>query len=388
MILAALALPFAVVAIVLLIQRLNVPAFLALMAVVVAYGIATEMTFQSIGKAFGLGFVAALEQTGLLVMAGALVGRLLIKRPLPGPAAAITGALAGLGGSASGALALLQPAGRAIGLALALLAAHALIAPSPLAVAAGSVVHADIATMAEIAVPVAIVAAAVAWWLFARGDTERGRLSLGWLAIAIPIALLIVQSIAQMPSEPLGKGGAREFYTGISKPLALAVLAIALALLLSRRWQPALLADTSWAPLLLTVGAAGGFARVLDETGMPELLAEYALDPRLGLLVPFLAAATVKTMQGNSLSAVLTASGMVEPMLPALGLDSPIGRALAAAAAGAGSIAICHVNDPFFWIATHMAGVTPARGLRLIGLGSAVVGATALLALWAVRLLL
>jgi len=388
MILAALALPFAVVAIVLLIQRLRVPAFLAVMAVVVVYGIATEMTFQSIGKAFGLGFVAALEQTGLLVMAGALVGRLLIKQPLPSPAAAIAGALAGLGGSASGALALLQPAGRAVGLALILLAAHALVAPSPLAVAAASVVHADIATMAWIAVPVAIVAAAVGWALFARGDGERGRLSLGWLAVAIPIALLIVQSFAQMPSEPLGKGGAREFYTGISKPLVLAVLAIALAILLSRRWQPSLLADTSWAPLLLTVGAAGGFARVLDETGMAELLAEYMLDPRLGLLVPFLAAATVKTMQGNSLSAVLTATGMVEPMLPALGLDSPTGRALAAAAAGAGSIAICHVNDPFFWIATHMAGVTPARGLRLIGLGSAVVALVALNLLALLRLVL
>ena len=388
MILAALVLPFAVVAIVLLIQRLRVPPFLALMVVVVAYGIATEMTFQSIGKAFGLGFVAALEQTGLLVMAGALVGRLLIKQPLPAPAAALAGALAGLGGSASGALALLQPAGRAAGLALILLAAHALVAPSPLAVAAASVVHADIATMAWIAVPVAIVAAAFTWWLFVRGDTEHGSLPLGWLAIAIPIALLIVQSIAQMPSEPLGKGGAREFYTGISKPLALAVLAIALALVLSRRWQPALLADTSWAPLLLTVGAAGGFARVLDETGMAELLAEYMLDPRLGLLVPFLAAATVKTMQGNSLSAVLTASGMVEPMLPALGLDSPTGRALAAAAVGAGSIAICHVNDPFFWIASHMAGVTPAKGLRLIGLGSSVVALVALGLLALLRLVL
>jgi GntP family gluconate:H+ symporter len=388
MILAALGLPLAVIAIVLLIQRFRVPAFLALMAVVVAYGIATQMTFQSIGKAFGLGFVAALEQAGLLVVAGALVGRLLIKQPLPGPAAAVAGALAGLGGSASGALALLQPAGRAVGLALSLLAVQALVAPSPLAVAAASVVHANIATMATIAAPVAIVAAAVAWSLFARGDRVPGGLSLGWLAIAAPIVLLVVQSIAQMPSEPLGKGGAREFYTGISKPLVLAVLAIALAVVLSRRWRPELLADTSWAPLLLAVGAAGGFARVLDETGMAELLAEYTLDPRLGLLAPFLAAATVKTLQGNSLSAVLTASGMVEPMLPALGLDSPTGRALAAAATGAGSIAICHVNDPFFWIATHMAGVSPGRGLRLIGLGSAAVAVTALLALAALRRLL
>ena len=74
MILAALLLPVAVVALVLLVQRFGVPVFLALMAVVAGYGIAADMTFQSIGKAFGLGFVTALEQAGLLVMAGALVG--------------------------------------------------------------------------------------------------------------------------------------------------------------------------------------------------------------------------------------------------------------------------------------------------------------------------
>ena len=77
--------------------------------------------------------------------------------------------------------------------------------------------------------------------------------------------------------------------------------------------------------MLLAVGAAGGLSRVFDETGMAELLAEHALHPRYGILTPFLAAAIVKTMQGNSLTAVLTASGMVEPMLPALGLDSAIG---------------------------------------------------------------
>src|SRR5205085_911458 len=179
---------------------------------------------------------------------------------------------------------LLQPAGRAIGLALTVLAVHALVAPSPLAVAAASVVKADIATMLWIAGPAAIVAAAVGWMLFARDDRAPGLLSIGWLAVPL----------------------------------------------------------------------------------------------RLGLLAPCLAAATVKTMQGNSLSAVLRASGMIEPMLPALGLDSATGRALAAASVGAGSIAICHVNDPFFWIAADMAGLTPARALRLVSLGSLAVAVAAL----------
>ena len=162
-------------------------------------------------------------------------------------------------------------------------------------------------------------------------------------------------------------------------------LAVTLAVVLARRWQPSALASRSWAPLLLAVGAAGGLGRVLDETGMAELLAEYALQPQFGLLTPFLAAAVVKTIQGNSLSAVLTATGMVEPMLPALGLDSEFGRALAAAAACAGSMAICHVNDPFFWIAAHMGGLTPTRALWIVSLGSLVMAVGALVVLAAVR---
>ncbi len=393
MILASLLLPIAVAAIVYLVQRVRLPVFLAIMATVVVYGIAADMTFQSVGKAFGLGFTTALEQTGLLVVAGALVGALLLRTPLGTGTSAAAGIVAGLGASASGGLALLQPAGqdaprRALGLALTLLAVAALLAPSPLAVAAASVMKANIRTEFMIAIPVAVVAVALGWWHVARqvpSKTTEGELSWAWLCIAIPLGLLVLQSIAQMPSEPLGKGGAREFYIGISKPLMLTALAITLAVVLARRWEPSALASRSWAPLLLAVGASGGLARVFDETGMSELLAEYALHPRYGVLTPFLAAAIVKTMQGNSLTAVLTASGMVEPMLPALGLDSASGRAIAAAAVGAGSMAICHVNDPFFWIAAHMGRLSPGRALYVISLGSAVMAIGALVMIAVIR---
>jgi GntP family gluconate:H+ symporter len=393
MLLASLLVPIAVVAIVLLTQRLRLPAFLAIMATVVVYGIAADMTFQSVGKAFGLGFTAALEQAGLLVVAGALVQALVLRQPLGTGTSAVVGALAGLGASAAGGLALLQPAGqdaprRALGLALTLLAVSSLVAPSPLAVAAASVMKASNATTLMVALPFAAIATLLGWWYVARqvpATKVPGWLDWTWLAVLIPIALLIVQSVAQMPSEPLGKGGAREFYIGISKPLMLAAVAITLGVLFAGRWQPSALAGRSWAPLLLAVGASGGLARVFDETGMAELLAEHALHPRFGVLTPFLAAAIVKTMQGNSLTAVLTASGMVEPMLPALGLDSTSGRALAAAAVGAGSMAICHVNDPFFWIAASMGRLTPGRALYVISLGSAVMAIGALVAIAAIK---
>lgn len=394
MLLDALILAVAVLAIAVLVDRLGLPIFLAIMATVAGYGYAADMNFQSIGKSFGLGFVAALEQAGLLVVAGTLVGRLLMYQTMPIPAAAVSGLLGGLGSSAAGTLAILQPAGdgaaqRTLLLVLGLLAVHALVMPSPLAVAAATVLQADLARMLPIAVLAALFAT-VAGWLYivlvVPPDAARGGFSLGWLVLGVVLTLVIVNAVAQMPTEPLGRTKVREYWTAISTPLMLTVLAVALALLLSGRWQRAALADTSWAPLLLAVGAAGGLARVLDETGFPELAAEQVLDPKYGLLAPFLAAATVKTMQGNSLSAVLTASGMVESMLPALGLDSAMGRVLAASAVGAGSIAVCHVNDPLFWIAAHMARLSTGRALLLVSVGSAVVALGALLLLSLVRL--
>ena len=393
MLLASLLVPIAVAAVVFLVQRLRLPAFLAVMAAVVVYGIAADMTFQSVSKAFGLGFTAALEQAGLPVVAGALVGALVLRQPLGTGTSAVAGALAGLGASATAGLALLQPAGqeaprRALGLALTLLAFAAMVAPSPLAVAASSVMKVPSSATLVIALPVAFIAALLGWWHVARQvppAAVAGRADWTWLAVAVPIALLILQSVAQMPSEPLGKGGAREFYIGISAPLMLAAITVTLGVLFAGRWQPSALAGRSWAPLLLAVGASGGLSRVFDETGMAELLAEHALHPRFGLLTPFLAAAIVKTMQGNSLTAVLTASGMVEPMLPALGLDSATGRSLAAVAIGAGSMAICHINDPFFWIAASMGRLTPGRGLIVISLGSIVMAAGVLVMLAVIK---
>src|SRR5258706_7511989 len=110
MILAAVLLPVAVVALLLLVERFGLPVFLAVMAVVAGYGIAANMTFQSIGKAFGLGFAASLEQTGLLVVARALAALLALQQPFPRPAAAISAVLTALGGTAARRLTALRAA--------------------------------------------------------------------------------------------------------------------------------------------------------------------------------------------------------------------------------------------------------------------------------------
>src|SRR5260370_22110584 len=166
------------------------------------------MPIQSAGKAFGLGFTAALEQVGLLVVAGALVQALVLRGPLGTGTSAVAGALAGLGQSATGGLALLQATGqqaprRALGLALTLLIFAALVAPSPLAVAAASVMKANIRTMAMIALPIAIVAAVAGWAHVAReipAAKADGPLGPGSLSLPRPHPRLILPAAALTPS--------------------------------------------------------------------------------------------------------------------------------------------------------------------------------------------
>lgn len=415
-------LAFAVVLLVLLTSRARLHATLALAGLIVAYGFAADMTISSIGRTFSIGFVHTLDQVGLVLLGGivaatfversgaaARVAAALARRRMSPAIAVPIGLVAGTGASPTAGLALLLPLARALRgrsalvLSLSLLASFALVPPSPIAIAGASVLGADAMTVFAIGAPLAIVAAVAGWFHADRAlprvddsDAEvttepmRARDLLAvTLPVLIPIALLIVQSVAQIPSEPLGRGGMRELFTGISRPLMLMVFAAGLALLLVWRWDAAALSERGWAGeaitaaagALMIMGIAGGFGRVLDETGAAELLGEALSVKRWGVLTPFLVAAIVKTMLGSSLTATLTAAGMIEPLLPALGLDAPTGRALAVAAVGAGAMTVSHINDPHFWLTAHAQRLTPARALLALSGGSAVQGVAAIVIL-------
>ena len=124
----------------------------------------------------------------------------------------------------------------------------------------------------------------------------------------------------------------------------------------------------SVASVLLIVCAAGGLQRLCQLTGMAEMLGERALAWHLGafgVLIPFLAAAVIKTLQGSSSVAAITAAGMVQPLLSAIGLADANGTALAALAIGAGAMTVSHVNDEYFWLVTESTGFSAvARDCR------------------------
>ena len=121
---------------------------------------------------------------------------------------------------------------------------------------------------------------------------------------------------------------------------------------------------------------------------MAELLGEQISTWRLsgagGLLVLFLVAATVKTLQGSSLVAVITAAGIAQPLLAPLGLDAANSRALAALAVGAGAMTVSHVNDDLFWLASLAGGIRPLRALAVLTAGTLMQGIVAVAVLMAI----
>jgi GntP family gluconate:H+ symporter len=414
--------------------------FLAIAAVASAFGLTAGFTTGFVGKAFGAGFSQAIYSPGLVIVAAGFVAGLaestagsvwltaIIDRWRwlgPTRLAAFLGLIAGIAASPMAAFALLTPLLRSIAggtapkreatmvaPALAISASHGFILSSPVPIAAAAILDAAWGRVALFGLPLAVllVAFGAAWarWLSVAGTAAQPSMEerpllletrSRWPAIvllaatAIPLLMLTVASLGDIPSEPLGGGPAREMILGFGRPLFLFL--IAAGIMIVGLWQGSakLLADSSWtgrilgnvSGVLLTVGAAGGLQRLCQETGMAELLGERLLGWHVaglgGLLVPFVIAALIKTLQGSSLVAAITTAGMVQPILGPLGISDENGRALATLAIGAGAMTVSHVNDEYFWLVSASAGLRPLRGLALVTVGTLLQGLVAVAAL-------
>jgi gluconate:H+ symporter, GntP family len=414
--------------------------FLAITFIASAFGLAAGFPIGALGKAFGAGFSQMAYSPGLTIVAAGFVAGIAESTAAsdwlryridhyrwvgPTRLAALWGLIAGIGASPATAFALLVPLLGAVGdrtqrtresavtaLALAISASHGLVLFSPVPIAAASILNAAWGRVALFGLPLAILLTALgalwARWLSAIGaaaqarvDAERpvperrGARSAIVLIIAtvVPLLLLMFQSLGELPSEPLGGGTARELVIGVGRPLILFLVAVGIVVV--GLWRPSvkLLTDPAStgrvvgdvAGVLLIVGAAGGLQRLCQDTGMAELLGERALTWHVGgfagLFIPFLIAAIIKTLQGSSLVAAITAAGIVQPMLASLGISGANGTALAALAIGAGAMTVSHVNDEYFWLVTATAGLRPLRGIGAIAIGTLLQGLIAVGAL-------
>jgi GntP family gluconate:H+ symporter len=140
--------------------------------------------------------------------------------------------------------------------------------------------------------------------------------------------------------------------------------------------------------ILIIIGAGGAFGAVLAATKIGEHFSSAFNLETIGILFPFLLTCILKTAQGSSTVAIITASSIVFPLLPALGLDSDKGRLLCALSMGAGSMMISHANDAYFWVISKFSGLEMKPMLKVYSVASIWMGLVTLLVVYILSLLL
>lgn len=168
-----------------------------------------------------------------------------------------------------------------------------------------------------------------------------------------------------------------------STPIALLISTlVALYFLGIRRGQPKAdlekLLDGALGPIcsvVLITGAGGMFGGVLRTSGIGDALADSMSDLGVPVVLGcWLVAAILRLAQGSATVALTTAAALMAPAVAAGGY-SEFQIALTVLASAAGSVFAGHVNDSGFWLVGRLMGMDVATTLRTWTLNQALVGA-------------
>ncbi|MDF1698632.1 MAG: gluconate:H+ symporter [Saprospiraceae bacterium] len=109
--------------------------------------------------------------------------------------------------------------------------------------------------------------------------------------------------------------------------------------------------------IILLTGAGGVFKQVLVETGAGEIIANTFTELNFPvILFSFIAAAVVRILQGSATVAMITAAGLVFPIIVNMDLSQGQLAALVIGIASGASI-LSHVNDSGFWLVKEYLGM-------------------------------
>ena len=406
----------AIVLLLALILAAKMHAFLALLIASMALGLASGMAPQTVLKSIQAGFGEALGFIAVVVALGAMIGRYLEHS---GGGAALATWLLGKFGRERAVWAVLVAA-FLIGLPIffevgfiiltplvwslsreskrsllyyglpmsaALTVTHALVPPHPAPAGAAQLLGADLGRTILYGIAVSIPMAVV-------GGIFYG----GWVArrVFIPVPEM---AGPEPCAEPQGRTAEKP---APAVPLVLFILLLPVLLMLAAtlvRGSPLLgffghpftallvtalaamfffglrrgldrdeigrLATQSLLPvgtLLAIMGGGGAFKQVIVDSGVGpyagKLLAASSISP---LVVAYLIAAAMRIAQGSATVAIITAAGIVAPLVKGLHGYSPEIIVLSVCCGGT---IISHVNDAGFWLVNQYFGMSVATTLR------------------------
>lgn len=412
--------------------KFDIHPFLALLVGAIFYGLIAGMPFDLILQSISDGFGGVVGKIGLVILLGVIIGTFLEKtggalviaqRVLSfigeksvTLAMMITGWILSIPVFGDSAFIMLNPISKSlsfkgkvpyiattIALTLGVSASHSLVPPTPGPIATAGILGADLGMVIFWGIVVSSVAL-IPCFYFARYattkinlvprfvETEKAAIkkypSLGKssLPIIVPLLLIVLASIANYPTHPFGDNAVNSILQFIGNPVIALLLGAFMSFMLPDRFDKKLLSSTGWigdslviaAPIILITGAGGVFGKMLQNSGIAEIVSTSLSSANLGLLLPFLMALALKTAQGSSTVAMITTASVVAPLLATLGLDSELLRVFAVLAIGAGAIAVSHANDSFFWVMTQMSGMNIKQGNQSHSLGTLILACTAM----------
>lgn len=409
----------AILALVALVAVCRMPPFLAFLLVSIAValriGLPLDGPTSSLPKTIQTGLGTVFGQLAITLVAGAMLGRLVVASGaaqriatvlvrLAGPgrvgwAMAAAGFIVGIPLFYGVAFMLLVPIllavvarGRQPVIAVALPAcaamslAHGLLPPHPAPTALVERFGADMGRTLLLGIVVALPALVVGGPLFVRclrrlradppgsgaapllPEEHLPGTAVSFLTALLPVYLLAGTSLAawRPPADPviarwLALAGAPDLV------MLVALVVAAVSLGVARGWTLGKVMDTytaaipDVAPTLLVIAGSGAFRQVLVDTKVDGALAatlrDLPLDP---LILAWAVTAVLRVCVGSATVAGLTAAGIVAPLIREAGVDPD----LAVLAVGAGTLFCSHVNDVAFWMFRDAFGMSLGDTLK------------------------
>ena len=124
------------------------------------------------------------------------------------------------------------------------------------------------------------------------------------------------------------------------------------------------------AGILLVIGGGGAFNKVLIDSGLGNEIAKVLTSMHMSpLVMAWLVALVMRFSVGSATVAMMTAAGIIMPVLQAYPNLDP---AYVAVAIGAGAIGFSHVNDSGFWIVKEYFGMTLPHMFRTYTLATTI----------------
>ncbi len=116
--------------------------------------------------------------------------------------------------------------------------------------------------------------------------------------------------------------------------------------------------------IILITGAGGVLKQILVDSGIGAMMAESIADSSMPpILLAWILAAVVRVTQGSATVAMITAAGIMAPVIGVFAL-SPPQLALIVIAIASGATILSHVNDSGFWLVSKYFGMDEKQTLR------------------------